>query len=98
MALNEDISALDGQLDRLTGIANTHGLQSIDIASSIFVVLWALCTLVSFAFSIWMMRLSKNWSNQDRAATSQKQSSTNEAKSASKRSKDPIELWDDQRH
>jgi hypothetical protein len=97
MALNKDISALDGQLDRLTGIANTHGLQSVDIASGVFVVLWALCTFVSFAFSIWMTRLSNNWSNQDRATTSQQQSSTNAAKSASKRRKDPIELWDDQR-
>jgi hypothetical protein len=97
MALNMDVSALDGQLDRLTGIANTHGLQSLDISSSAFVVLWVVSTLLSLIFSVWLLRSSRQWSNEDRAALSTQQSNRVARKAAIKKPKSSIDLWDDQR-
>jgi hypothetical protein len=97
MALNRDVSALDGQLDRLTGIANTHGLQSLDISSSAFVVFWVASTLLSFMFSVWLLRSSRKWSNEDRATLSTQQSNRVARKAASKKPKSSIDLWDDQR-
>ncbi|MEN9342770.1 MAG: hypothetical protein RIR24_357, partial [Actinomycetota bacterium] len=41
-ALESDVSALDSQLDRLTGIANTHGLQNLTVSQTPFIMVWAL--------------------------------------------------------
>jgi hypothetical protein len=92
-----NVSALDGQLDRLTGIANTHGLQSLDISSSAFVVFWVASTLLSFMFSVRLLRSSQKWSNEDRAALSTQQSNRVARKAAIKKPKSSIDLWDDQR-
>lgn len=91
--LNQDVSALDGQLDRLTGIANTHGLENVEITSYWFAYAWVALAAACVAFSIWMLRSSATWSNQDRSSDSSKKSST----PSKKQPKTSIDLWDDQR-
>lgn len=95
LIVSRDISALDSQLDRLTGIANTHGLQDVEIVSTGLSLVWILASAMSLVFACWMLVLSKSWSNQDRAAKTERKSSADlRAKGLQKTS---IELWDDQR-
>lgn len=91
--LAKDISGLDGQLDRLTGIANTHGLDTLAISVSVWPYLWALFTFASLLVAAWMLRLSTTWTNEDRSAAASKLKPR--AKAAASTSS--IDLWDDQR-
>jgi hypothetical protein len=91
-----DISALDGQLDRLTGIANTHGLQDLEILATPFGWIWTVISASSLCYLLWMLQLSKSWSNQDKA-TSSRAKSLKQGTRHKGEPKGSIELWDDQR-
>ena len=91
-----DITALDGQLDRLTGIANTHGLQDLEILATPFGWIWIVISASSLCYLLWMLQLSKSWSNQDKA-TSSRAKSLKQGTRHKGEPKGSIELWDDQR-
>jgi hypothetical protein len=91
LAVSNDVSALDAQLDRLTGIANTHGLQDLGIAQTAMITIWALLTALSAVAAVWMLFLSSRWQNLDRGVTIKKQRATKA------RPKTTIDLWDEQR-
>ena len=91
LAVSNDVSALDAQLDRLTGIANTHGLQDLGIAQTAMIAIWALLTTLAAMFGVWMLFLASRWQNLDRGVTIKKQRATKA------RPKTTIDLWDGQR-
>lgn len=91
LAVSNDVSALDAQLDRLTGIANTHGLQDLGIAQTSMITIWALLTALSAIAAVWMLLRSSRWQNLDRGVTIKKQRATKA------RPKTSIDLWDEQR-
>jgi hypothetical protein len=91
LAISNDVSALDVQLDRLTGIANTHGLQDLGIEQTAMITIWALLTALSAVAAVWMLFLSSRWQNLDRGVTVKKQRATKA------RPKTTIDLWDEQR-
>ncbi len=97
LIITRNISALDGQLDRLTGIANTHGLQDLLIAPTAFASIWMAISAILLVYLIWMLRLSRAWSNQDKAASSSDEKRFAQGSKAKSQPKDSIELWDDQR-
>jgi uncharacterized membrane protein (TIGR02234 family) len=97
LIVTRDISALDGQLDRLTGIANTHGLQDLLIAPTAFASVWMVICAILLVYLIWMLKLSRAWSNQDKAASSRNEKSFAQGSKEKSQPKDSIELWDDQR-
>jgi hypothetical protein len=89
----KSISALDPQLDRLTGIANTHGIKDVTVSIATAPWMWAATVAVA---AIWLgsgLVWQKKWQRQektDRYAT---------AKPSKKKSADTstIEIWDSQR-
>ena len=91
LAVSNDVSALDAQLDRLTGIANTHGLQDLGIAQTTMITIWALLNVLAAIFGVWMLFLASRWQNLDRGVTIKKQRATKA------RPKTTIDLWDGQR-
>lgn len=91
LAIGKDVSALDSQLDRLTGIANTHGLQDLGIEQTAMIAIWAMLVAVSALTAIWMFLLAARWENLDRGVKAAKQ------RAAKKRPKTSIDLWDEQR-
>jgi hypothetical protein len=91
LAIRNDVSALDAQLDRLTGIANTHGLQDLGIAATAMIAPWALLTTLVAIFGVWMLFLASRWQNLDRGVTIKKQPPSKASPKTS------IDLWDEQR-
>jgi hypothetical protein len=91
LAISNDVSALDAQLDRLTGIANTHGLQDLGIEQTAMIAIWALLTTLAAIFGVWMLFLASRWQNLDRGITIKKQ------RASKARPKTSIDLWDEQR-
>ena len=89
----KSIAALDQQLDRLTGIANTHGITELNINSAAVAWVWAVAMLAN---SVWMAASifwSGKWQQRDRAQSKvQGKNRKVQAEAVS-----PIELWDDQR-
>ena len=89
----KSISALDPQLDRLTGIANTHGINDVTVSMATAPWMWAATVAVA---AIWLgfgLVWQKKWQWQektDRYAT---------GKPSKKKSADTstIEIWDSQR-
>jgi hypothetical protein len=95
MILQKRISALDTELDRLTGIANTHGLSNVTVSSTGFEYVWLASLAITVAGGFWMLRLSKGWSNEDKSTTVR----FDKAKQQGSRAKteSSIDLWDNQR-
>ncbi len=89
--LAQDVSSLDSQLDRLTGIANTHGLDEVSISASSWPFIWAALTFASLLFSIWMLRSASAWASEDKSRVSAR------SKSKDRRTATSIDLWDEQR-
>lgn len=92
-ALAKQISALDLQLDRLTGIANTHGISELSVFSTAWPILWIACEVATAAWLCLAIVWQKNWqttSKADRPARSLKTKNPKTPRSA-------IELWDEQR-
>jgi hypothetical protein len=95
MILQKQISALDTELDRLTGIANTHGLSNLTVTSSSIEYVWLASLAVTVALGVWMLRLSKGWSNEDKSSSSRGDSAKPRGSRA--KSESSIDLWDNQR-
>lgn len=95
MILQKHISALDSELDRLTGIANTHGLSNVTVTSSGFEYLWIASVAVTIVLGVWLLRLSKGWSNEDKSAVGTPRSGSRRVSKAKPQSS--IDLWDNQR-
>jgi hypothetical protein len=95
MILQKQISALDTELDRLTGIANTHGLSNVTVSSTGFEYVWLASLAITVAVGFWLLRLSKGWSNEDKSTSARpdrpKQSGSRVKTQSS------IDLWDNQR-
>jgi hypothetical protein len=87
------ISALDPQLDRLTGIANTHGIKDVTVSIATAPWLWAATVAVAAIWLVFGLVWQQKW---------QKHENTDRydaAKPAKKKSADisTIEIWDNQR-
>ena len=83
-----NISALDSQLDRLTGIAKTHGLDSVSVELTIYPWLSIIVFLLIAALGTYLA--ASKW-----PASSAKYSASSRAKSESP--SDAIGIWDQQR-
>ena len=91
--LSSSISALDSQLDRLTGIANTHGIDEVSVANTWAPAVWALTVLLAAIWLAFACLKQGSWKQKesvDRYSTA-KPTKKNKANSST------IELWDSQR-
>lgn len=91
--ITKSISALDPQLDRLTGIANTHGIKDVTVSIATAPWMWATTVAAAAIWLVFGLVWQKKWQRQektDRYAT---------AKPSKKKSADTstIEIWDSQR-
>ena len=89
----KSIASLDQQLDRLTGIANTHGISELNIVSANNPWFWAVALIANAFWLSAAIVWSRHWQQRDRSAT-RTNTSTGKSKAAQA---SPIELWDDQR-
>ena len=89
----KSISALDPQLDRLTGIANTHGIKDLTVSIASAPWLWAATVAVA---AIWLM-FGLVW--QQKWQSKEKTDRYTTGKPSRKKSADisTIEIWDNQR-
>lgn len=91
--LSLDLSALDTQLDRLTGIANTHGLDELAISSSVAASGWVALNLMTAMFLLFSFRYRKSW----RRVHSTENVPSKANRSVEKTTASTIDLWDSQR-
>jgi Tryptophan-associated transmembrane protein (Trp_oprn_chp) len=89
----KSISALDPQLDRLTGIANTHGIKDVTVSIAAAPWLWAATLAIAAIWLLFGLVWQGQWQRQektDRYTT---------GKPSKKKSADisTIEIWDNQR-
>ncbi|MBP6043425.1 MAG: Trp biosynthesis-associated membrane protein [Rhodoluna sp.] len=91
--LTRSISALDSQLDRLTGIANTHGIEDVSVSYSSAPWLWALAALLSAIWLAFALFKQGSWQQQE---TTDRYSTAKTAKK-NKADTSTIEIWDSQR-
>lgn len=91
--LTRAISALDNQLDRLTGIANTHGIEDVSVSYSWAPWLWAFATLIAATWLAFACLKQGSWQQQE---TSDRYSTAKPAKK-NKADTSTIEIWDSQR-
>ena len=94
---NRDISALDSELDRLTGIAGTHGISGLEIAQQPTGWIWIgvellLVVLLAYA-AIVAPQVVRSKSN-DQLSRGKRGSVL---KASEQGSNSAIDLWDDQR-
>lgn len=87
----QDLSALASQLDRLTGIANTHGLDDLGVDQSLLPFAWIAVTLVSALIPAISLKHVGKWQSArfDRVGTANKSKRTPAVST--------IDLWDNQR-
>lgn len=95
MILQRQISALDSQLDRLTGIANTHGLANVSVTTTALEYVWLATVGLSVAIGIWLLRQAKSWSNEDKSTIARERLPKKRSSKAENESS--IDLWDNQR-
>jgi hypothetical protein len=92
---SKDISALDATLDRLTGIAKTHGIADLSITQTPWAFVWlaaqALFCVLLLACLLWQ----RSWSKAASKSSAAKPSVN--SKSKAKTPKSAIDLWDEQR-
>jgi hypothetical protein len=95
MILQKQISALDTELDRLTGIANTHGLSNVTVSSTGFEYFWLASLAITVAVGVWLLRLSKGWSNEDKSTSARPDRP--KQRGSRVKTQSSIDLWDNQR-
>ena len=91
LLLRRDLSSLDSQLDRLTGIANTHGLSDLTTDQTSYPIAWLALTISCLAASLTSIVSARRWLT----ASKDKAQATNPAKPQPPASS--IDLWDSQR-
>ncbi|MFM6978290.1 MAG: Trp biosynthesis-associated membrane protein [Micrococcales bacterium] len=83
-----NVSGLDNQLDRLTGIAKTHGLDSLQVSVTFTPWLWLAISGLQVALGVYLTFRTATWKRQEqRPAPKQRP-----AKATS-----TIDLWEQQR-
>jgi hypothetical protein len=60
--LVRNVSGLDPQLERLTGIAKTHGVTDLTIQTSLFPWMWLVVTALEIACAAWLAISGAVWS------------------------------------
>lgn len=95
LILQKQISALDVELDRLTGIANTHGLANVTVSSTGLEFAWIVLVALTVAMGFWLLRLAKGWSNEDKSASAKRPSG--KQRGSKPKPESSIDLWDNQR-
>jgi hypothetical protein len=98
--LTRNISALDSSLDRLTGIAQTHGISGLTTTQSAYAWAWLASQLLISLLLVASLWWQRNWvPGQTRAKAGAeadaKLGAGSRKKPAAKKS--AIELWDEQR-
>ncbi len=86
--LSKSVSELDSQLERLTGIAKTHGISGLEIDVSMYPWFWLATCLIGSILSGYLATSTGGWSKPDLQ------------KNTAKKAKTPtsaIDLWDAQR-
>jgi hypothetical protein len=81
-----NVAELDPQLERLTGIAKTHGVSGIDVTSGVNPWFWIATQLLAVGFCGFLASRSKGW---QRPSTATKGEGNKPASA--------IDLWDSQR-
>jgi len=84
----KNVRELDGQLDRLTGIAKTHGVSGLKIDISAYPWLWLVVMVLTAGISVYLSLRTTGW---------QKSTSAQPAKDRAKTPVSAIDLWDAQR-
>lgn len=84
----KNVSGLDGQLDRLTGIAKTHGVGGLNIGVAATPWFWLAVTLLAAVASGFLSVNRSGW-----AGPSTKDAERKKTKAPI----DPIDLWEQQR-
>ena len=95
MILQKQISSLDTELDRLTGIANTHGLSNVTVSTTGFEYVWLASVAIAVAVGFWMLKLSKGWSNEDKSTSARPDRP--KQRGSRVKTESSIDLWDNQR-
>ncbi len=85
------ISALDGALDRLTGIAQSHGIQDLHVETSWLSFAWLVSAALSLVLAVSCLIWQRNWLAVRAASVSKKASKVTTTQPTT------IDLWDDQR-
>lgn len=81
----KNVSGLDGQLDRLTGIAKTHGVEGLQVSATPNPWVWVIVVVAGAFVSAFLGFNKGSWQRQDtQARTTGSSSST-------------IDLWEQQR-
>ena len=86
--LARNVSGLDSQLERLTGIAKTHGISDLQISTSAFPWIWLTVTILITLIAGYGTAVGRIWTLK---ALRQTKPTARAAKL------DPISLWEDQR-
>ncbi len=81
-----NVSELDTQLDRLTGIAQTHGIAGVEITTTANPWFWVTIQCLATLLCGYLATRTKGWGR----ATSSRTKSSNKPRSS-------IDLWDSQR-
>lgn len=86
--VQRNVSGLDGQLEKITGIANTHGVESLTVSVSVAPWIWLATCLLSVLAGLYLSANRRGWV-----------SSSTKTRSAQKTRPeiDPIDLWEQQR-
>ncbi len=100
--LTRNISALDSSLDRLTGIAQTHGISGLTTTQSAYAWAWLACQLLISLLLVASLWWQRNWvPGQTRAKAGVEADAEAGRRSGSRKKpaakKSAIELWDEQR-
>lgn len=86
--MSKNVAGLDGQLDRLTGIANTHGAAGLSTEVSLFPWLWIVGTILAVLVCGYLAINKAGWI---------KPTTTDSKSKKMKLPVSPIELWEQQR-
>ena len=92
--LVRNISALDSSLDRLTGIAQTHGISDLTISQSVYAWLWVAVELLLCLVLAASLYWQKGWKAEPKPTAVE---AAGKPRKTTKQQKSTIELWDEQR-
>lgn len=103
-AIARNISALDSSLDRLTGIAQTHGITGLTINQNPVVWGWLASQVLVFVFAVGAIWRQKSWDEAQAAKQLAAAKTQNRNSKSGSNAKTPepvktaIDLWDEQRN
>ncbi len=95
--LTKNISALDASLDRLTGIAQTHGISGLTTTQSAWAWAWLGCQLLETLLLLVTLWWQRSWTVGKSAGSVEVAGKPKTATRKAAVKKSAIELWDEQR-